>query len=207
MTESNLNILKKLHAIMSELDYIQKDSRNEFHKYSYASEKAIKEAVHPLLVKHGVLFVLSGHESERSGEFTTAKFNFRFIDVETGEQLELFLCGQGQDKGDKGYWKAVTGAIKYILTSTFLIPTGDDPEADTKTDQPPSLSPPTVTEREVSEENWLDLTDFAKEKGWDKKATLALLRTTGANTPEELTRNGYALMKKAIDLGKGRVMS
>ena len=43
--------------------------------------------------------------------------------------------GAGDDGADKGLYKAYTGAVKYFLMKTFLIPTGDDPEADTKADE------------------------------------------------------------------------
>ena len=115
---------------MSEVEFIEKDKTNEFHNYQYASEQAIKQTIHPLLVKHGVLFTLSCLESTNVGEITTAKFTYHFYDVESGEELTGCFVGQGQDKGDKGIYKAITGAIKYILTSTFLIPTGLDPESE-----------------------------------------------------------------------------
>ena len=36
---------------------------------------------------------------------------------------------------EKAAYKAATGALKYALLTGFLIPTGDDPEADASTDQ------------------------------------------------------------------------
>ena len=125
----NIKILKKLHSIMSEVPFIEKDKRNEHQRYKYASEQAIKMAIQPLLVKHKVLFTVQGIEIERSGEITTGKFIGSFIDVESGERIDLTLYAEGWDKQDKSYYKCITGAIKYILTSTFLIPTGDDAEA------------------------------------------------------------------------------
>lgn len=132
-------ILTKLHAIMTELDYIQKDKKNDHFHYTYASEKAIKEAVHAQLVKHKVIFTL-GSSNIRRESFTSTKggraaitdmdFRYRFYDVESGEFVEDTFSGSGDDAADKGTYKAITGAIKYILTTTFLIPTGDDPEED-----------------------------------------------------------------------------
>lgn len=133
------NILGKLHAIMSEVNYIQKDKRNSFHGYNYASEAAIKEKLHELLVKHKVLFSTSidGFSNERvttkKGDqelLTQVRIKYAFFCVDSGENVSGEFVGFGQDAGDKGVYKAITGAIKYILTSTFLIPTGDDPEED-----------------------------------------------------------------------------
>jgi len=132
-------ILAKLHSIMGEVDYIQKDKTNSFQNYRYASEAAIKEKLHAALVKHKVLFTLSLTDAQNE-TVTTSKGNieartivkceYALIDIESGEKLEGKFIGFGNDPGDKGIYKAITGAIKYILTSTFLIPTGDDPEDD-----------------------------------------------------------------------------
>jgi hypothetical protein len=50
------------------------------------------------------------------------------MDTESDEIIEGSFEGSGIDQGDKALYKAITGGIKYILSSTFLIPTGDDPE-------------------------------------------------------------------------------
>ena len=52
------------------------------------------------------------------------------MDAASGEELVIHAKGAGHGRDEKGYYSAVTGAIKYALTSLFLIPTGDDPEAD-----------------------------------------------------------------------------
>jgi hypothetical protein len=134
------NILAKIHAIMSDLDYIRKDKTNHGQGYRYASEAAIKSAVHSALVKHRVVFQLSGgdprHESHvlrtKSGEstilLTTVPCTYRFWDVDSGECLEGTMPGTGADNGDKGAYKAITGALKYALTSNLVIETGDDSE-------------------------------------------------------------------------------
>ena len=40
------------------------------------------------------------------------------------------VAGEGADPGDKSVCKAQTSALKYALLQSFLIATGDDPEAD-----------------------------------------------------------------------------
>ena len=140
------DILTKLHAIMSEVGYIQKDKKNTFHNYNYASEYAIKTAIHEQLVKHKVLFKVdvTNQRIDRGvtakGEptiLTMADLHYTFYDVESGESIEGTFQGQGDDKLDKGIYKAITGGIKYILTSTFLIPTGDDPEENNPREKEP----------------------------------------------------------------------
>lgn len=128
------NILAKLHEIMKEVNFIEKDKTNTFHGYDYASEQAIKEALHTSMVSKKVLFTLSAQNLRRtaSGEkgstITDIDFEYGFYDIESGEVFKGMFVGTGEDKLDKGTYKAITGALKYILTSTFLIPTGEDPE-------------------------------------------------------------------------------
>ena len=134
-------ILNKLHEIMKEADYIQKDAKNKFHGYKYASELAIKTKLHELLVKHGVLFQLQSCDSRiitdleltkdgKEQKATLLKCKYTFWDIDSGEKLEGDFMASGPARDDKGLWAATTNAIKYIMTSTFLIPTGDDAESD-----------------------------------------------------------------------------
>jgi hypothetical protein len=126
-------ILAKLNAIMAEVDRIEKDGSVAFGatKYKYASEKMIKETLHPLLVKHGVIFTPEGvRDFIREGQISSYIMRFAFRDVATGEELFVEVPCSGHDTTDKGPYKAITGAVKYALTTTFLIPTGDDPEKD-----------------------------------------------------------------------------
>lgn len=143
-------ILKKMLAIMTDVDRIEKDGTNDFHKYKYASEKIIKERLHTALVKHGVVFYIVKAEQsvdtvaikDKTERLTSTILTYRFCDVESGEYIEGQGIGQGQDPGDKGSYKAITGALKYILTTSFLIPTGDDPEADAETDRASAKATP-----------------------------------------------------------------
>jgi hypothetical protein len=123
-------ILSKLHAIMVEVDYIQKDKRNTHQNYSYASEAAIKQKLHELFVKNKVLFSINTGNPRVENGITWIDVDYFFTDVESGEEISRKFTGSGQARDEKGLYSAITGAIKYILTSTFLIPTGDDPEKD-----------------------------------------------------------------------------
>jgi hypothetical protein len=140
--ESEKNVYQRMHAVMAEIERVDKDKVNSFHKYAYASEQAIKEAVHPLLVKHGIVFTLSVNKQEVLGDRTCASFSYRFINIDNPEDgVGGTFCAQGEDKGDKGIYKAITGAVKYIMTSSFLIPTGDDPEKDSPASQEAHSAP------------------------------------------------------------------
>ena len=131
---------QKLLEVMRLVRYIQKDKRNEFHKYAYASDEAIKRAVHDAMAEVGLVFSASVKDIQRekglgksaTETLTTVMIEYAFTDPESGTSVTGVFAGTGCDSMDKGLYKAVTGALKYALTSTFLIPTGDDPEEDTK---------------------------------------------------------------------------
>lgn len=125
----------KLVEIIKDLPMVEKRGRNDFHHYNYAMEVDFLEAVRPRLTERGILMSMSvdsievTNKGEKGGMITTIKTTHTFIDSETGETLVFHGAGQGEDKGDKGIYKAQTGALKYALAKFFLISTGDDPEA------------------------------------------------------------------------------
>jgi hypothetical protein len=77
------SLYSKIAKVMGEVGRVEKRGFNDFHKYAYATEADLVEAVREKL---------------------------------------------------SAAYKAMTGALKYFLMKTFLIPTGDDPEADTGSD-------------------------------------------------------------------------
>jgi hypothetical protein len=146
-----MKLYEKLHAVMTQCAYIKKDKVNSFHKYSYASEAAIKEKLHQSLVANRVVFLPTsarvvnretGLGKDGKEALTTVRLTYRFVDIDNGESVEGEFDGVGSDALDKGCYKAITGAIKYILTSTFLIETGDDPEQDDEKPTKPAASSP-----------------------------------------------------------------
>ena len=115
--------------VMEEVAYVQKDKRNEFQHYNYASESAAIAAIRPALIKAG-LFMLPSVEKmwlDDRGN-THVEMLYRIFDS-GGDYIQFKAVGSGQDKsGDKGVYKALTGASKYALLKTFMLETGDDPE-------------------------------------------------------------------------------
>lgn len=138
MTKPTTTIYQKIHAIMGEVGRIEKDKINETQKYRYLSEEAIKTAVQPLLVKHQLLILPIRQELARFDVPTGDKkqyvahvsITWRIVDVESGDLIEITTLGSGADSTDKGLYKAITGALKYLLTVSLCVPTGDDPERD-----------------------------------------------------------------------------
>lgn len=136
-------LIKKLAEIMQAVKYIQKTGYNKFHKYSYATEADVSEAVREQLASRAVMMIPSVLKREvrehksRSGNteyIAIVDMEFKFMDGETGEEVVFLFSGEGQDAGDKAIYKAETGTQKYAMMKVFQIPTGDDPELDSGAD-------------------------------------------------------------------------
>lgn len=135
MTEK-LTLWKRISNVMEESKAIPKNGYNDFHKYAYTMETDLVEGIRPLLVKHGLALTVTCDSIAREGDITTVGCIFTLTDVESEKSVSSLFYGTGQDKGDKGVFKAMTGATKYYLLKTFLIPTGNDPEEEGKGKKP-----------------------------------------------------------------------
>lgn len=129
----------KLLKVMDDVKSVVKDGRNSFHGYKFASDAAILTAVRKAMIQHKVIALpnqlscdrtlgTKGKKSEAELDFTTVCVEYTIIDAETGYATTCRAYGQGQDAGDKGAYKAATGAEKYFLLKALMIPTEDDPE-------------------------------------------------------------------------------
>ena len=137
-------LAKKFVAVMQECSHVTKTGTNDFHRYKYATATDVLEKVNASLTKHGIASVVSPALLNIK-EITTAKGNTErlatvevtvtLIDSESGESFAIKGLGSGQDAGDKSVAKAQTMALKYCYMASLAIATGDDPEADSKTDE------------------------------------------------------------------------
>lgn len=131
-------IAAALHAVMSKVTYVQKQGENKFHGYRYASEADLLEKLRPAMVEEGLMLIPSidsVSEIDQHGN-TMVTINYTLIH-KSGEiwphPIRAAGCGGDRNKngvGDKGLYKAMTGANKYLLFKLFQIETGDDPEND-----------------------------------------------------------------------------
>ncbi len=114
----------------------EKDGKNRHQSYEYITEKQYKNNFKAALAAAGLDFKSSMLEYQFIPSISDkmnmmiAKFQFEIIDRETGEREVYPAFGTGADTGDKGLYKAYTGAIKYFLANNFLVAEGNDPESD-----------------------------------------------------------------------------
>ncbi|NBW08929.1 MAG: hypothetical protein EBR82_12980 [Caulobacteraceae bacterium] len=128
----------KLAEVMGEIGYISKGGTNSAQGYKYVMASQVADAIREKLAAKGIAIIPG--DIEKLSESTSAsgkqviltfKYSWHLVDGETGEKHTIYSLGSGADSGDKHVYKATTGALKYALLTTFLIPTGDDPENDT----------------------------------------------------------------------------
>lgn len=167
---SEVGLYQKLLNVMDQVERIPKNGWNAFHQYHYVQEADLAEAMRRLLTKQGVLVLPTVEEATKAGDFAQVRMRFRFVDTETGQILESVFVGEGQDKTDKAFYKAYTGALKYVLMKTFLIPTGDDPELDTDARREDTKDPRQSAERRVAEPRPAQAPQPAEESTRDKPA-------------------------------------
>ena len=161
-------LAKKFVEVMRECAYVAKNGSNDFHRYKYATSADVIGKVNAALTKHGIASVVSPSLLSVQ-EVTTAKGNTErlatvevsvmLIDSESGESFSIKGLGSGQDAGDKSVAKAQTMALKYCYMASLAIATGDDPEADSKTDEamanytptpPVNPVPPTTSKSSIT---------------------------------------------------------
>lgn len=117
---------------------LEKKGINDYDNYKYFTEAQYKEIANELLFKAKLEIKAQLKEMYQytvQGSKTPvgriARMVYSIIDTETGFYEETYIEGEGLDRGDKAGYKAYTGAVKYFLANTFLVPTGDDPENET----------------------------------------------------------------------------
>lgn len=140
-------IAGKLIKILEAAGKVEKKGHNRAQNYKFVRETDLVDMIRPIMAKEQLFLNLDvvDHELVEMGKTSSGSTNRltiltvrgTWVDGQTGEvwPLPSTFVGYGADTGDKGVYKAMTGAEKYFLFKAFLVGTGDDPEGDTKQDQ------------------------------------------------------------------------
>lgn len=124
-------LIRKLAEVAGTVDRIPKRGHNAHFGYDYVTEADVADAVRKeFSERHLVMYpdVLSTELLD--GKFCLLNIKWTLVDGETGETLSYHIPGMGQDSGDKGPYKAITGSQKYAVMKLLQLSTGDDPERD-----------------------------------------------------------------------------
>jgi len=132
-------IAQALSNVMAKVSYIQKTGHNKFHGYKYVSESDLLEKLRPAMTEEGLVLIPSYHSSHSDPASGNIDVIIAYTLIHKSgevwpEKIMAIGCGNDRAKngliGDKGVYKAITGANKYLLFKLFQIETGDDPERD-----------------------------------------------------------------------------
>ncbi|MBB6217535.1 hypothetical protein HNQ80_003658 [Anaerosolibacter carboniphilus] len=128
--EDKKNLWQKIHSVMKDVEYLQKDDQIEFGKTKYKaiSEEKVTSTVRDSLIKHGLVIIPIDQQHFKDDVLTTVNTKYKIVDIDTGESEIIVSSGTGVDTQDKGVGKAMTYSYKYMLLRTFAIPTGEDPD-------------------------------------------------------------------------------
>lgn len=178
------SLVKKLAEITAAVGRVPKNGFNKFHNYNYVMEADLVEACRLEYAKRHLVVlpvVISNHSDRvtvKSGgqeNLVTLVVEFNILDGESGEREKCVLIGQGQDAGDKGPYKALTGASKYYFMKTHNVATGDDPEAEdapheqavrgTKPQPPPVATRPPPHDPKTGEVRGAVFPNYGRAKG------------------------------------------
>lgn len=126
---------------MGELQYIQKGEKTVNGQYRFVSHDQVTAAIHPLLVKHGVVIIPTVENIQQEGNRTVVTLVLRFMNVSADyrDYFESKYIGYGVDSGDKGPGKAISYAYKYAILKTFCLETGEDPDNDAEAVYEPAI--------------------------------------------------------------------
>lgn len=126
--------------VMASVRHVRETGKNEHHGYKYASDEDLLASLQPAMAEAGLALLPAAvaasiveHGAAKSGKVqwwrTDLLVTYELLHS-SGESRTIQVPGCGIDPEDKGAYKAMTGALKYALRHTFLVPTGADPERD-----------------------------------------------------------------------------
>ena len=138
-----MNIYEKIHQVMTDIQYLQKDGFVETGNgkgYKAMTDEKVASTLRPALLKARLVILPVEMDTNRSDESVTDNYGktkmnrvtdcsvkYRIFDIDNpSDFVDVVSAGTGVDTQDKGIGKAMTYARKYMLLNTFLIPTGND---------------------------------------------------------------------------------
>lgn len=196
------NLTTAIVSVMSKVGSVAKTGHNAFHRYDYASEADLLRALQPAMAEAGLVLlpvivdsrtIEAGTDRKQQTRYRTdVLVTYRLLHTSC-ESIDLQAPGSGMDPEDKGAYKAMTGALKYVLRQAFLIPTGDDPDDDkrepeqqTRRETPPAKEPPPASSPPPAPAE--DVDEPAFRRYWFARFTAAA-KLLGVDAPTDSDRH------------------
>lgn len=145
--EPKKQLKEKLYAVYNAIDMIEKSGHNKGQNYDYIKAADVTREIRKQLMEQRVYAEINfdfvggpftiARAKEKDAPFSAVlvKCSVVFHDLDSDAILTGSGLGTGADTGDKAAYKAQTGALKYALKNSFLVPDEADPEADSTTDE------------------------------------------------------------------------
>ena len=147
-------IHKQMIAVMRKISPIEKNQKNDFHKYKFRGIDDVFNALNGPLSEVGIFYVPEVLEKKEES-FKNEKGNINFkvslrvkytFYAEDGSSVSSTVEGEAIDQSDKATNKALQAALKYMLLQVFCVPTHDMDDADA---QSPQVSAPKTSAQVV----------------------------------------------------------
>lgn len=139
-----LNLRQKLASVYTKLDHVEKSGTNTKQNYKFVRAADMLRAMRNAFAELGI-YAETNYEllgtydiKTNSGGImhtATVKATIKLHDCDSDETKTISGLGDGADNGDKGIFKAQTGATKNALRNGSLMPDEADPEADEDVDR------------------------------------------------------------------------
>ena len=215
-----MNIYEKIHQVMTDIQYLQKDGFVETGNgkgYKAMTDEKVASTLRPALLKARLVILPVYMETTRSDEdvtdnygktkknrITDCRVSYRIFDIDNpSDFVDVVSAGTGVDTQDKGIGKAMTYARKYMLLNTFLIPTGndtDDISSDVYDAQLYGKSEPPVEIPNVSADTLKkEIFAIAKIKGYtEEQMTANPYKKYGGKMFDDLTVDELRDLKRSL---------
>lgn len=134
----NTEVLSAIAAAMGQIKQVGKGDRNKFDGYDFASIDKFLALVNPICAAHGLIIVSDEVNREdfmrrgKKGDTQWMRVTFSFtVYHSSGQSLpQVHRSVEVARNGAQAYGSAQSYALKQFLRGLFLIPTGDNDDAD-----------------------------------------------------------------------------
>lgn len=132
-------LFRKMATVLGAVERVTKGGENTQQGYRYTTEADLLDEIRPEMASAGIAFFPSVLRTQRiegktanNRPKTLARVTLQtaFCDADSGAMIISTWEGEAEDTGDKAFWKAYTGTLKYAHMKTWMVSTGDDPERD-----------------------------------------------------------------------------
>lgn len=127
----NTAVYQALARIQSQVGPVLKTKKNEHFKYKYADLESLMAPINELVAENGCCTLESVEDDsqvEGRENLSRVRLELGLIHAASGQRVFVRATGYGDDRSDKGIFKATTGARKYAYALMFRLVTTDDPE-------------------------------------------------------------------------------